>query len=163
SCNSVSGPFPGFPVPLEGSDVSALIEKHRDQLPFSDQITTMDPPKHADHRALLMKLITPKRLKENEAFMWRLTDRVIDEFIAQGECEFIGEFAGPLSLLVIADLLGVPEEDHETFRARMHRQTLGSTGGHKMEQHPLEFLYQRFTAYVEERRRDPRGDVLTGM
>ena len=45
SCNSVTGPFPGFPVPLEGrDDVSDLIEQHRDELPFSDQLTTMDPP-----------------------------------------------------------------------------------------------------------------------
>ncbi len=84
SCNSVSGPFPGFPVPLEGDDVSALIEQHRDELPMSDQLPTFDPPKHTDHRALLMRLITPKRLKENEAFMWRLADRQIDEFIARG-------------------------------------------------------------------------------
>ena len=32
SCNSVTGPFPGFPVPLEGDDVSDLIEQHRDEL-----------------------------------------------------------------------------------------------------------------------------------
>jgi cytochrome P450 len=163
SCNSVSGPFPGFPVPLAGDDVSALIEKHRDQLPFSDQITTLDPPKHTAHRALLMKLITPRRLRENEEFMWRLADRQIDEFLARGECEFIGHFAGPFTLLVIADLLGVPEEDHKTFRAQMGRGSLGSTGGHEMQHNPLEFLYQRFTAYVEDRRREPRGDVLTGM
>ena len=50
SCNAVTGPFPGFPVPLVGDDVSDLIDEHRDQLPFSDQITTMDPPKHKDHR-----------------------------------------------------------------------------------------------------------------
>ena len=43
-----------------------------------------------------MRLITPKRLKENEAFMWRLADRQIDEFIARGECEFISEFASPV-------------------------------------------------------------------
>src|SRR5262245_46209453 len=89
SCNSVSGPFPGFPVPRQGDDVSALIEKHRDELPFSDQITTMDPPKHAAHRGLLMKLITPKRLKENEEFMWRLADRQMEEFVSTGRCEFI--------------------------------------------------------------------------
>ena len=122
SCNSVSGPFPGFPVPLEGDDVSALIEKHRDELPFSDQLTTLDPPKHTAHRALLMKLITPKRLKENEAFMWRLADRQIDEFLAKGECEFISEFASPFALLVIADLLGVPEADHAEFRAELGGQ-----------------------------------------
>ena len=44
SCNAVTGPFPGFPVPLEGDDVSDLIEKHRDELPMSDQLPTMDPP-----------------------------------------------------------------------------------------------------------------------
>ena len=75
-------PFPGFPVPLEGDDVSELIEQHRDELPLSDQLTTFDPPKHTAHRALLMRLITPKRLKENEEFMWRLADRQIDEFVA---------------------------------------------------------------------------------
>ena len=163
SCTAVTGPFPGFPVPLQGDDVSALIEKHRDELPFSDQITTMDPPKHTAHRALLMKLITPKRLKENEAFMWRLADRQIDEFIAEGECEFIAQFASPFALLVIADLLGVPEEDHKEFRANMGRSELGSTTHDGMAHNPLEFLYQRFSAYVEDRRRKPRGDVLTGL
>ena len=43
SCNAVTGPFPGFPVPLEGDDVSELIEQHRDELPMSDQLPTMDP------------------------------------------------------------------------------------------------------------------------
>ena len=86
ACNSVSGPFPGFPVPLEGDDVSDLIEQYRDQLPMSDQLPTFDPPKHTAHRALLMRLITPKRLKENEEFMWRLADRQIDEFVERGDC-----------------------------------------------------------------------------
>ena len=85
SCNSVTGPFPGFPVPLEGDDVSELIEQHRNELPFSDQLPTLDPPVHTAHRALLMRLITPKRLKENEEFMWRLSDRAIDGFAATGK------------------------------------------------------------------------------
>src|SRR3954470_3666964 len=53
SCNSVTGPFPGFPVPIEGrDDVPELIERHRHELLFSDQILTMDPPQHRDHRHL---------------------------------------------------------------------------------------------------------------
>jgi cytochrome P450 len=166
SCNSVTGPFPGFPVPLEGDDVSGLIEEHRDELPMSDQITTFDPPVHTAHRALLMRLITPKRLKENEEFMWRLADRQIDEFVAEGECEFLGDFAGPFAMLVVADLLGVPEADHATFRDELQggrRRTVGSTGDDSLEHHPLEFLYERFTEYVENRRREPREDVLTGL
>src|SRR6516225_5786779 len=98
SCISVTGPFPGFPVPLEGDDVSELIEEHRDELPFSDQITTMDPPKHRDHRHLLMRQLTPKRMKENEEFVWRLADRQIDEWIDRGECEFLADYANPFAM-----------------------------------------------------------------
>ena len=168
SCNSVTGPFPGFPVPLEGEDISALIEQHRDELPMSDQLPTFDPPKHRDHRALLMRLLTPKRLRENEAFMWRLADLQIDEFLAGDEWEFIGGFAGPYTLLVIADLLGVPEEDHATFQETLQgrtraQQALGSTGEDTLAHHPLEFLYGQFTGYVEDRRRAPRHDVLTSL
>ena len=40
SCNTVAGPYTSFPVPLEGDDVSDIIEAHRDELPFSDQLPT---------------------------------------------------------------------------------------------------------------------------
>jgi cytochrome P450 len=168
SCNSVTGPFPGFPVPLEGDDVSDLIEQYRDELPFSDQITTFDPPKHKAHRGMLMRLLTPKRLRENEEFMWRHADRQLDEFVANGKCEFIRDFAAPFTLYVIADLLGVPESDHESFRRELqggHRpdQGLGSTGSATLGHSPLEFLYARFSTYVEDRRSEPRDDVLTGL
>jgi len=129
SCTSVTGPFPGFPVPLVGDDVSELIEQHRDELPFSDQLPTFDPPKHTDHRALLMRLITPKRLKENEEFMWRLADQQIEEFHGNGEVEIISEFASPFAMLVIADLLGVPEADHEMFRAELASKKPGAVVG----------------------------------
>jgi len=164
SCNAVTGPFPSFPVPLEGDDVSDLIEQHRDELPFSDQLTTMDPPKHRDHRHLLMRLLTPKRLKENEEFVWRLADRQIDEFIGRGEFDLIRDYANPFTLFVIADLLGVPEEEHQEFREalarRPHTDAVGSTRD-SMSQNPLAWLYDRFSWYVEDRRREPRNDVLT--
>src|SRR5207244_13098480 len=63
SCNSVIGPFAAFPVPLEGDDVSDLVDQYRDQLPMYEHMVTMDPPTHTQERALLMRLITPKRLK----------------------------------------------------------------------------------------------------
>jgi cytochrome P450 family 150 subfamily A5 len=166
SCMSVTGPFPGFPVPLEGNDVNDLIAQHRNEIPMSDQIITLDPPTHTDHRALLMGLITPKRLKENEAFMWELADRVLDDYLTEDLGEFIGGFAGPFSLLVIADLLGVPEEDRDEFAAVLGRGAeggVGSTTADTLKHGPLEYLYERFSGYIEERRREPREDVLTGL
>ena len=46
SCNSVIGPFATFPVPLEGDDVGAIIDGYRDQLPMNEHMVTMDPPMH---------------------------------------------------------------------------------------------------------------------
>jgi cytochrome P450 len=80
SCMSTTGPFAGCPIPLDehrNEDISELIEKWRDKTPFHDQLPTMDPPTHTDHRSLLMSLITPRRLKENEEFMWGLADEQI--------------------------------------------------------------------------------------
>ena len=158
SCNTVSGPFVKFPVPLEGDDVSDIIEQYRDELPFSDQLPSFDPPMHTAHRGLLMRLITPKRLSENEEFMWRLCDRQTNEFLDKGECEFISEYASPFTLLVIADLEGVPESDHSKFKSR-----LGNLIGGPTQHNPLEFLYDQFTEYVLDRRENPRDDVLTGL
>ncbi|MFF3371815.1 cytochrome P450 [Streptomyces sp. NPDC002680] len=166
SCVSVTGPFPGFPVPLEGDDVSELIERHRDELPMSDQLPTFDPPMHTAHRGLLMRLITPRRLKENEASMWHLADAQLDEYLAAGGGDFIGGFAGPFTLRVITDLLGIPDADRDEFVEALNRPHgdpgVGSTSG-EMSHTPLEYLYDRFAAYVEDRRREPRDDVITGL
>ena len=118
SCNTVTGPFPGFPSRPTVTTSARFIEQYRDQLPMHEHLVTFDPPAHTDHRALLMRLITPKRLKENEAFMWALADRQLDEFLS-AEGASSSRSTQPFALLVVADLLGVPEADHELFRDRL--------------------------------------------
>jgi cytochrome P450 len=157
SCNAVAGPFVPFPEPFEGDDVTDLIVRYRDELPFSDQLPAFDPPMHTAHRHLLMRLITPKGLKENEDFMWEYADRLLDGFVDSGGCELVAAYAEPFTLTVIADLEGVPEEDHELFRDRL------STVHESMEHKPLEFLYERFSQYIEDRRGNPRDDILSGL
>jgi len=169
SCISVTGPFPGFPVSLEGvEDVDALIAEHRDKLPMSDQLPTMDPPMHTGHRAVLMRLITPKRLKENEEAMWSIADRLLDEFLVMEDADIIRDFAGPFTLYVIADLLGVPADDQEEFLNKLQREkhsrgAVGSTDGEDLQHAPIEFLYTKFSGYIDDRRANPRNDVLTSM
>ena len=166
NCNIVAGPNFTFPVELTGDDVTDVVEAHRDELPMGDQIITFDPPRQMAHRALLMGLITPKRLKENEEFMWRLADRQLDQVLPAGHSEFIDEFAQPYTLLVIADLLGVPESDHPQLlrEAGIGRRLVGESGEDSgVPHHPLDFLYGYFSDRIEELRSEPRGDVLTGM
>ena len=167
SCNSVIGPFATFPVPLEGDDVSEIVDEYRDQLPMHEHMVTMDPPDHTRERALLMRLITPKRLKDNEAFVWRLADEQFDQFLGDGRCEFITAYTQPFAMLVVADLLGVPEEDHERFREGFGLSgTVGEVGVGEEgtpEENSLAWLDAWFADYIEDRRRQPRQDVLTDL
>jgi cytochrome P450 len=167
SCNSVVGPFAPFPVALEGDDVSGIIDTYRDQLPMNEHMVTMDPPDHTRERALLMRLITPLRLRQNEEFMWRLADQQLDELVSLGRCEFISAYSQPFALLVVADLLGVPESDHQRFREGFGLLSSGpgelGAGDEQQELNALEWLDGYFAAYIEDRRREPRHDVLTDM
>jgi len=167
--NSSLGPFP-LPFDVTGDDISEQIDAHRDQFPMSEHLVSFDPPRHTVHRALLNGLFTPKRLKENEQFMWRLADQLIDEFIADGRCEFASAYGQPFPLLVIADLLGVPEADHSMFRELLagkgpaedpswaQRDEDGS-----VNMNPLAYLDKWFTTYISDRRNTPAQDILTEM
>ncbi|ORA19488.1 cytochrome P450 [Mycobacterium arosiense] len=165
SVNAAIGPFPPLPFTPGSGDITALIEAHRHQFPWgSENLVCFDPPQHTRHRALVNGLFTPKRLKENEDFMWRLADSLLDEFIADARCDFVQAYGRPFPLLVIADLLGVPEADHATFR-RWFGADMGSRQGHDgtIAINPSAELDQWFTTYIEKRRREPRNDMLTTL
>jgi cytochrome P450 len=175
SATLIAGPDPWSLLPErpDGDDITEFVNAHRAYLPQNDQIVTADPPSHTAQRALLMGLITPKRLKENEEFIWRLTDRQLDYILPRGTAELMADYAQPYTLLVIADLLGVPEEDHAMLLARRGisqmpgtkpgvvtgEQRPVSTSGHNT----LEVFYDYFSEKIAERREQPLNDVLTGM
>lgn len=114
-----------------------------------------------------MRLITPKRLKDNEEFVWQLADRQLDEFLEDGRCEFIKAYTQPFAMLVVADLLGVPQEEHQRFRQGFGLSgTVGEVGLGKEGtpgENPLSWLDECFTEYVSDRRQNPRKDVLTDL
>jgi cytochrome P450 len=163
SLNTFCGPLIQLPEQPEGDDANELIRRYRTVFPAHDLVGAMDPPEHTAHRGLMMRMLTPKRLHENETFMWGLADRVIDEFAGRGSCEFIGDYAQPFALLVIADLLGIPESDHAALRAEFAAAGQPAKPGEPLPQDPFWFLTDWFTGYIEDRRRQPRDDVLTQM
>ena len=167
SCIAVAGPFPPLPFTPEGDDITHQITEHRSLMPMFEHMVTMDPPDHTNARSLLNRLLTPSRLKENEEFMWRLADECLDDFVAQGQCEFLSAFAKPFSLLVIANLLGVPSEDYDEFRTVLGSPRpgaqVGSLDGELVGLNPLQWLDDKFVGYLEDRRATPRDDVLTAL
>ena len=87
--------------------------------------------------------------------------------MANGRCEFITAYAQPFAMLVVADLLGVPEEHHQRFREGFGLSGLPGVVGVGEEgspsENPLGWLDEWFSEYIEDRRRQPRGDVLTDL
>jgi cytochrome P450 len=163
--NAIGGPFPPLPFEPEGDDITEQIEAHRHLFPIFEHMVVMDPPAHERARSLLSKLLTPRRLKENEDFMWQLVDTQLDEFIANGRCEFLSEYARPFATLAITDLLGVPAEDRAEFRRALgadkpQGNRVGALDGAAVGLNPLQYLDDKFSGYISERRREPRGDVL---
>lgn len=161
--NAALGPFE-LPFTPEGDDITAQIEAHRDQIPYAALILNQDPPAHTRSKAVLMGIITPKRLQENEEYMLGLADRTIDEFIARDGFEVITQYSQPFATLVIADLLGVPDEDRPIFRT-MVGSLPGEIGADASDvaNNPLAQIGMYFFRYIEDRRREPQKDVLTAL
>jgi cytochrome P450 len=159
------GPLVKVPVPDPGESWAEVIERRRAEIPMGEMLTSIDPPRHTRHRALAGKLFTPNRLKENEEFMWSLAEGLIDDVVDRGEVEFSAAYAKPFTLLVVADLLGVPREDHERFRSWLGGQAgnVGSPDGEHGGDRVFANLHPYFTRYIEERRASPGDDVMSRL
>lgn len=161
---SVTGPLPPIPFTPEGDDITAQIEQHRPQMPFGEEVLTLDQPRHTPLRSLMMRLFTPRRLKEMEACITRTADQLIDEIQVGSRCELVADYAKPFATLAIADLLGVPDGDRQEFRVA------AGTPPAQVGQHdegpvvnPMDFRRDKFFHYVDDRRRAPQGDILSDL
>ncbi|MGE3691661.1 MAG: cytochrome P450 [Novosphingobium sp.] len=161
--NAVTGPLPPLPFAPEGDDIVTQIAEHRPTMPFGLDMLTLDPPHHTEVRSLCMRLFTPRRLKELESKIAALAEGLIDELAAAGGCEFVSAYAKPFSTLVIADLLGVPAEDRAAFRAMLSGPVsqVGADGAELVN--PMDARQTMFTAYIEERKRAPKGDIMSEL
>ncbi|WP_152646015.1 cytochrome P450 family protein [Streptacidiphilus albus] len=95
-------------------------------------LLNIDPPDHTRLRRLVSKAFTPRRVAVFEPRVRELTDRLIDGFAEQGAADLIHDFAFPLPIYAICDLLGVPAEDQDDFRdwaGMMIRHGGGPRGG----------------------------------
>ena len=71
----------------------------------------MDPPMHTRYRRLVNKGFTPKMVRDLRDTTVRYADQIIDAVCERGTADFVEEISAELPLLVIAEILGVPQED----------------------------------------------------
>ena len=83
---------------------------------IGDWMVTTDPPAHSRLRHLVTPAFRPARIAQLVLEIERITDDLIDKFIASGETDLIGNIAFLLPAAVISALLGAPYTDREKFK-----------------------------------------------
>ncbi|WP_241838097.1 cytochrome P450 family protein [Streptomyces sp. CB03234] len=130
-------------------------------------LLNIDPPDHTRLRRLVSKAFTPRRVAEFAPRVQELTDRLIDNFATKGSADLIHEFAFPLPIYAICDMLGVPREDQDDFRdwaGMMIRHGGGPRGGvarsvKKMRGYLAELIHRK----REGLRQGGDDDLISGL
>ncbi len=136
---------------------------------MSHWMLTQDPPDHTRLRGLVVKAFTARRIEDMRPRIQSIVDDSIDRVEKNGRMDLIEDFAFRLPVIVICDMLGIPEEDREIFFQRER------TGGRLLDPVPLSraeideanqghqnsLLY--FQRLFELRRRQPGDDLTTQL
>ncbi|GHC62218.1 cytochrome P450 family protein [Streptomyces flavofungini] len=126
-------------------------------------LLNIDPPDHTRLRRLVSKAFTPRRVAEFAPRVQELTDQLIDRFGEKGEADLIHEFAFPLPIYAICDLLGVPREDQDDFRdwaGMMIRHGGGPRGGVARS---VKKMRNYLADLIHRKRADPGDDLISGL
>ena len=151
--------------PGESDEVKALYE---DAVEPANTLLTLDPPRHRVYRSLVNKVFSAKRVEQMHDYIETIVDELIDNFIEQGECEFIQVFASPLPLMVIADQLGIERELLPKFKtwsdalaARLGQMSTPEEQVHNA--HAILEFQAYILAVIEARRQAPRDDMISDL
>jgi len=148
---------------------------------FSRWMLFLDPPEHSRIRKLLNKEFTPNMIQRLRPRIQQVVDSLLDDVAGKSEIEFMTEFANPLPVRVIAEMLGIPAEDQSDFQiwsedlAGFFGNATSTVDTARRAQNSLVSLTEYFRAMLPERRAhkgddlvslllrvEEEGDVLTG-
>src|SRR5215469_5489523 len=148
-----------------GPEIEEILKKG---YPPANTLLTNDPPSHTRFRALVNKAFTPRRVAAMEPKIREIANKLVDGFIADGRVDLVSQFAVGLPLTVIADSLGVAREDMAKFK-KWSDDSVAPLGGMISYERQIECarslveFQHYFAARLEERRAEPRDDMLTDL
>lgn len=140
-------------------EFAALLERN---------LLTMDGDAHKRVRGLVSRAFTPRHVERLRGQLEATVEELLEAVAENGEMEVIRDLAHPLPVTAIAELLGVPVEDRDRFRAwasdlvQLLDPLQGSGGGRPMIDATRE-IFDYFRPLLAERRANPRDDLLSAM
>lgn len=163
---------PRLSAKRSGVFTAQLPPEARGELSEFDRIFAMwmlflDPPQHSRLRRLMQKGFTSRLLQDLRPRIQSIADGLLDRVSGQGQMEFMSDFAHPLPVMVIADMLGVKSEDQDRFIA--WTDAIAAFFGAAQPtvelalnaQEGLVAIAEYFRALLPERRRNQGGDLVS--
>jgi cytochrome P450 len=151
---------------LRDSRVSKIV--HRESLtPFEISVLFQDPPEHRNTRGILNRAFSGNAMDGIGDRILKTADALIDKMLSRRKADFIADFALPLPLAVIAELLGIPQEDadelHRLSGVFIADETIPEEENWRRQGLSLEALKKYFEKLVETRRNDLRPDIVSSL
>ena len=136
--------------------------------PLERNMLDLDDPDHVRLRALVSKAFTPRLVEQLRGRIEALCEELLDAMERkggrQGGAELVADYALPLPTTVIAELLGVPAQDHNKFHRWSSRVLSVSSSRDMMRALPAALAFVRYLRKMFERRRiDPKDDLMTAL
>ena len=164
------------------ADVSAtLLDQHRfSSVPVRNRMTLLtgeifgesptligsDPPIHSRMRKIVSRDFGPRAIQEMAPRIRQITHRLLDEIEKKGSFDLISDFAIPLPVMIIAEMLGIPCERFETFKRwsdALIELSSVQPGAATPDWVPIQLTEMRdyFASEIDQRRRHPGRDLMS--
>jgi cytochrome P450 len=128
----------------------------------------IEPPDHTRIRKLVASAFTPRSVEAMREPAARFAHELLEPLVEQGRMDLLYDFAQPYSIGLICDWLGVPADDHRSLldwsHAMVKMYELATSEEHKVAANEAAAAFRDFTVeLIAERRRDPRGDLVSAL
>jgi cytochrome P450 len=127
-----------------------------EQKDFTQSMNFIDPPRHKSVRALAQQSFTLKRVEAMAPRIEALAKELLGKALEQPDFDFILEYANPLPVIVIAEIMGVPTEGHAHFTDLSNRVVTMDLGA-------ISEMAAYFRTLIEHRKLNPGDDLVTAL
>ena len=158
---SSAGALSAYAVGNEGMP-EAFVELSRHNMLLAD------PPDHTRLRQLVSRSFTPRHIEKLRPAVHQLVDALLDDLADGGQVEFMSDFALPLPMSVIGELVGVPVDERAILQPYVRAASKAIEPLLSEEEateafEAYDYLATYFNELIEQRRRQPRDDLLSGL
>ncbi|MFI2190367.1 cytochrome P450 [Streptomyces sioyaensis] len=126
-------------------------------------LLNMDPPDHTRVRRLVVKAFTPGRVETLRVPVRRVAEELLDAMAERGRADLIADYAGPLPITVICDLLGIPQRDRRDFLAWSDALITPDPSRPEGMKQAIGAMLEFYTGLIAAKRAEPGDDLLSDL